>query len=159
MKGSSSNLSLICRDENFHLAITQMLMKLIKTDHSNGLVERYKALEPTLKARYLEIYAEELAWIDHLFSQGSYIGMNAPILKDYLCYLTIRRMKAVGLHPTKEELHDKYVTTIPIPWVDKFIHFDKEEKLPQTEKIINYVSGAVTHDLDNGLPNSIKDLL
>jgi ribonucleoside-diphosphate reductase beta chain len=159
MKGVSDNLSLICRDENTHLALTQMLIKLIKTDESNGLVERYKLLEDKIYDRYLEAFSEEMDWIDFSFLEGSYIGMNSEILKQYLSHITIKRMKAIGFHPTKEELLGYYNIKNPIPWVDKFINMDLVEKLPMTEKITNYITGGVKNEEDISKDSDIQNLL
>jgi ribonucleotide reductase beta subunit family protein with ferritin-like domain len=136
-----------CRDENEHLALTQFMLKLLKKEKEEGFVEVYKELEPRIEARFYEAYHEECDWIDFKFSKGSYTGMNAAIQKMYLNYITIRRMRAVGLNPTKERLGDMYIIKNPIPWVDKFINMDKNEKLPQEEKVLNYITGAVEQDV------------
>ena len=160
MPGSSENLQLICRDENVHLALTQYLIKLLKTKEEEGFVEIFKELEEDIINRYYEIYQEECDWIDFIFSQGSYVGMNNVILKQYLNYITIRRMKAIGLKPQKERLGDMYITKNPLPWIEKYINMDKNEKLPQEEKVLNYLTGAIEQDVaDHKDLDFIKDLI
>jgi len=159
MKGVSDDLSLICRDENTHLSLTQMLIKLIKTDETNNLTERYKLLEDKIKERYIEAFKEELEWIDFIFSEGSYIGMNEDILKQYLSHITIKRMKAIGLNPTKNDLQGYYNVKNPIPWINKFINMDLVEKLPQTEKILNYITAGVNNENNLNLDEDIKNLI
>jgi len=147
-----------CRDENEHLALTQFVIKLLKKDESEGFTQIFKDLEPDIEARFYEAYFEEVEWINYMFEEGSYIGMNADILIQYLNYVTIRRMKAVGYKPNKESLGGLYITKNPIPWVQNYINMDKNEKLPQEEKILNYVTGAVDQNME-GLTDVMKKLL
>ena len=159
MKGVSDDLCLICRDENTHLALTQMILKLIRSDESNGLVQRYKLLEQKIYDRYIEAFSEEIDWIDFSFSEGSYIGMNSEILKQYLSHITIKRMKAIGLYPNKNDLLGYYNVKNPIRWVNKYINMDLVEKLPMTEKITNYITGGVKNVEDLSSDSDIQSLL
>lgn len=159
LKGVTDDLSLICRDENTHLALTQMLIKLMKKDRSNNLVDRYKILEPRIKQRFVTAYKEEQEWIDYCFSKGSYIGMNEEIAKQYLSHITIKRSKAIGINLSKTDLNNYYNLKNPIPWVDKFINMDLVEKLPQTSKITNYITGGVLNEEDLHEDNEIQKLL
>lgn len=146
--GTSENLSLICRDENTHLALTQNILKNLRRKENEGFIDTYKKCMPDIEKRYIEVYNEELEWIDYLFSQGSYIGMNSNILKQYLTYITIRRMKGIGIKVTKEMLSGNWCEKNPLPWIDKYINMDLVEKLPQEEKVLNYVTGGVDQDID-----------
>jgi ribonucleoside-diphosphate reductase beta chain len=146
--GTSENLSLICRDENTHLALTQNILKNLRKKENEGFIDTYKKCMPDIEKRYIEVYNEELEWIDYLFSQGSYIGMNSNILKQYLTYITIRRMKGIGIKVTKEMLSGNWCEKNPLPWIDKYINMDLVEKLPQEEKVLNYVTGGVDQDID-----------
>lgn len=157
MSGLSENLQFICRDENEHLALTQHVLKLLKKDETEGFMDIFKDHITEIEERFYEAYYEECDWIDFMFSEGAYIGMNAEILKDYLNYVTIRRMKAIGLKPDRERF-DRYITKNNLPWIASYINMDSNEKLPQEEKILNYVTGAVDNDIDD-LTDDIKDLL
>jgi ribonucleoside-diphosphate reductase beta chain len=145
--GCSENLQFICRDENEHLALTQNLLKYLRKNEDEEFIEAYEEIKEELEKRYYEIYFEELDWINFLFKEGSYIGMNDEILKNYLNYLIIRRMKSLGINPTKEKLGGRYVIKNPLPWVDRYINMDKNEKLPQEEKILNYITGGIDQDV------------
>ena len=37
------------------------------------------------------------AWADYLFADGSMIGLNAELLKQYVDWIAAKRMRAVGL--------------------------------------------------------------
>lgn len=158
MSGLSENLQFICRDENEHLALTQFVLKLLRKDEDEGFTKIFEDLKDVIENRFYEAYYEELEWIDYMFSQGSYIGMNAEILKTYLNYITIRRMKSVGFKPNKEKLGSLYITKNNLPWIKSYINMDKNEKLPQEEKILNYVTGAVDQNM-SGLTKLMKKLL
>jgi len=144
--GCSENLQFICRDENEHLALTQNMLKFLRKNEDEEFIEAYENIKQELEDRYYEIYFEEIEWIKFLFSKGSYIGMNEDILINYLNYITIRRMKSLGINPTKEKLSGKYIIKNPLPWIDNYINMDKNEKLPQEEKILNYITGGVEQD-------------
>jgi len=145
--GCSENLQFICRDENEHLALTQNLLKFLRKHEDEEFIEAYNDIKDELEDRYYEIYFEEVEWVKFLFSKGSYIGMNEEILLRYLNYITIRRMKSLGINPTKEKLGGMYITKNPLPWIDTYINMDKNEKLPQEEKILNYVTGGIEQDV------------
>jgi len=155
--GISENLQFICRDENEHLALTQNLIKYLRKNEDEEFIEAYNEIKHNLEDRYYEIYFEEVEWVKFLFSKGSYIGMNEDILLNYLNYITIRRMKSLGINPTKEKLGNRYVTKNPLPWVDKYINMDKNEKLPQQENVLNYVTGGVEQDMSS--PNDIINII
>ncbi len=137
-----------CRDENEHLALTQHIFKHMKRKTEEGFVDYVDRCKDKIIKRYIEVYNEELEWIDYKFSEGSYIGMNAKIAKDYLTHITIKRMKGVGINVTKEMLGGNWVIHNPIPWVNKYINMDSVERLPQEENVLNYITGGVTQDLD-----------
>ncbi len=139
--GTSKNLKLICRDENQHLALTQMMCKLLKKEASEGFVNEYQEMEDEIEQMYATCYEEEADWIDYIFSQGSILGLNAEISKHYIEYIINRRMRAIGL-----KTMFKNRSTNPIPWVEAYIDFSDNETLPMESEIINYISGGVDND-------------
>jgi len=148
LPGCTENLQFICRDENEHLALTQLLLKYLRQNEEEEFKEVYDSIKDKIEARYYEIYFEEVNWIKYLYSEGSYIGMNADITIQYLNYLMIRRMKSLGIKANKEKLDGLYITKNPLPWIDNYINMDKNEKLPQQEKILNYITGGVQQDIE-----------
>jgi len=157
MNELTGDLIFICRDENEHLNLTQHTLKLFKRVKEEGFSELFLELMPDIKERYYESYIEECEWVDYVFSKGSYLGMSANIMKDYINYLTIRRMKAIGLDVDVDRLGGKLVTKNPIPWVNDYIWNDEEEKLPQQENVLNYVTNGIDDDLNE--PGVLDDIL
>jgi ribonucleoside-diphosphate reductase beta chain len=158
--GCSENLQLICRDENEHLALTQFILKLFRKEKSEGFVEVYEQCKDEIEERYYEIFEEEKEWIEYIFSQGSFVGLNGTILIQYLIYLTVRRMEAIGIKVDKERLGGKLIRKNPLPWINTYINMDSNEKLPQQEKILNYITGGVNQDKDDDeILKSVSHLL
>jgi len=141
VEGTSKNLKLICRDENIHLQMTQMILKLLKKEPEEGFVDIYEEMLPEIELLFEECYKEECSWIDYKFSQGSILGLNAEISKHYIEYIINKRRKALGM---KVQFQGR--STNPIPWVESYINFSDNEILPQEAVIINYISGAVNND-------------
>lgn len=137
-EGTSKNLKLICRDENLHLAITQYILKTLKKEESEGFSNLMEEMYDEINDMYKKAYEEEAKWIDFIYSEGSVIGMNANIAKDYLKYIINRRLRAIGHKNIFEN-----ASTNPIPWVDEYIDYDKNEILPQEGEILNYISNGV----------------
>lgn len=151
--GTTKNLKFICRDENQHLALTQMMLRLLKTKQDEGFVKEFAEMEDELLQLYVDAYKEECEWIDYIFSQGSVIGLNAEISKEYLMYVINRRVKAVGFKALFEGKSKN-----PIPWIESYINMDKNELLPQQTELANYVSGGVDMSVDVNLKD-FKNLI
>ena len=141
VEGTSKNLKLICRDENVHLQLTQMIIKLLKKEEQEGFTKIYRDMEPEIAEMFRDCYEEECDWIDYIFSQGSILGLNAEISKHYIEYILNKRLRAIGL-----PIMFQGRSTNPIPWVEKYIEFSDNEVLPQETEIVNYISGGVNND-------------
>ena len=141
VEGTSKNLKLICRDENVHLQLTQMMLKLMKKEKDEGFTEVYEEMADEIDQLFMDCYTEECAWIDYKFSQGSILGLNAEISKHYIEYIINKRRKSIGL-----PIMFQNRSTNPIPWVENYINFSDNEVLPQESEIVNYISGGVNND-------------
>jgi len=141
VEGTSKNLKLICRDENVHLQLTQMMLKLMKKEEDEGFTEIYKELTPEIDQLFQDCYDEECTWIDYTFSQGSILGLNAEISKQYLEFIINKRRRSLGL-----PIMFQNRGTNPLPWVEHYIDFSDNEVLPQETEIVNYISGGVNND-------------
>jgi len=136
--GSSNIFKLIARDEMIHLDVFQRVLKMLRTDESEGFVEIAAEMEDEIYELFESAYTEELDWIDHLFSKGSpLIGMNAAILKEYMNYIFAVRMTNIGLDPKKLGLTLK---NNPLPWVDNYLDSSHIKSAPQEIESVNYVA-------------------
>jgi ribonucleoside-diphosphate reductase beta chain len=136
--GSSNIFKLIARDEMIHLDVFQKVLKVLRTDKEEGFVEVVQDMEEEMYTLFEVAYAEEMEWVDHLFSKGSpLIGMNAQILKEYMDYIFAIRMTNIGMDPSKLGLALK---TNPLPWVDNYLDSSHIKSAPQEIESVNYVA-------------------
>ena len=77
-----------------------------------------------------------------MFRDGSMIGVNAEILKQYLEYITNIRMKAIGLKPLFEDRSN------PLPWINHWLDSDNVQVAPQETEITSYLVSAIDNTLD-----------
>ena len=112
MEGSAKIISLIARDENQHLAITQNILNKWKAGDDPEMKQIMKEEEEwTLKA-FDRAVNEEKRWADYLFKDGSMIGLNDKLLQQYVEWIANRRLKAIGLKPQ----YDIAASNNPLPW-------------------------------------------
>jgi len=136
--GSSNIFKLIARDEMIHLDMFQKVLRLLRTDESEGFVKVAADMETEMYELFEKAYSEEMDWIDHLFIKGSpLIGMNSAILKDYMDYIFAVRMTNIGMDPSKLGLALK---TNPLPWVDNYLDSSHIKSAPQEIESVNYVA-------------------
>jgi len=136
MGGSANIIKLICRDENVHLGITQTMINLIiRGREGPEWAEVARDCKRDAIDMYSEAVEEEKAWADFLFKEGSLIGLNAPILREYVEYIASRRMKAIRLEPLWPKAEYK------IHWMDHWISSASVQVAPQETEITSYIIG------------------
>ena len=97
MEGNAKIIKFICLgDENVHLASTQAMLKL-SPKMIKILPMDCKRNKSQCEKMFVEAVEQECAWADYLFKDGSMIGLNAQLLKDYVEWTAHKRMLAVGL--------------------------------------------------------------
>ena len=99
MEGSAKIISLIARDENQHLALTQNIITKWKAGDDPEMVEIAKEEEENTYEMFRKTVDEEKAWAEYLFKDGSMIGLNDKLLHQYVEWIANRRMKGIGLKP------------------------------------------------------------
>jgi ribonucleoside-diphosphate reductase beta chain len=90
---------------------------------------------------FKEACEQEKEWAEYLFRDGSMIGLNAEILKQYLEYITNIRMNAVGLKPIFEERVN------PLPWINHWLDSDSVQVAPQETEITAYLVSAIDNNM------------
>jgi ribonucleoside-diphosphate reductase beta chain len=91
---------------------------------------------------FLAAAAQEKAWAEYLFKDGSMIGLNKQLLCDYVDWLTCKRMTAVGLHCGIK------TGSNPLPWTAKWIAGAEVQVAPQETEISSYVIGGTKQDVN-----------
>ena len=113
MEGSAKIISLIARDENQHLAITQNILNNWKKGDDPEMVEIVKEQEPWLIQAFKDTVDEEKRWAKYLFKDGSMIGLNDKLLHQYVECVAIRRIKALRI----KQIYDIPAKNNPLPWL------------------------------------------
>jgi len=139
MEGSAKIISLIARDENQHLAITQNILNKWKSGDDPEMKEEeewtYKMFDRAVN--------EEKRWADYLFKDGSMIGLNDKLLQQYVEWTANRRLKAIGLKP----VYDISAKNNPLPWTQHWISSKGLQVAPQETEVESYVVGGIKQDV------------
>ncbi|GAB6070975.1 ribonucleotide-diphosphate reductase subunit beta [Thiomicrorhabdus hydrogeniphila] len=138
MEGNAKVIKLIARDEALHLAGTQNMIQMMAEgkDDPEMAVIALEQREATYDI-FREAAEQEKEWAEYLFKDGSMIGLNASILKDYVEYITNVRLKAVRLEPIFENISN------PLPWMNNWLVSDNVQVAPQESEISSYLVGQV----------------
>jgi ribonucleoside-diphosphate reductase beta chain len=140
MEGNAKIIKFICRDENLHLGSTQTLIKLLPKDDPDFAQIRDE-MAPACQALFESAVAQEKAWADYLFKDGSMIGLNAALLKDYVEYIAGQRMESAGL----KNVYGR--KTNPLPWTQKWISGKEVQVAPQEVELSSYRIGDAKMDV------------
>lgn len=140
MEGNAKIISLIQRDEQKHLAITQNTLNHLRKEPSEGFQHIVKKCEGIVRQMYQDSANEEIEWANHLFSNGGMLGLNAEILTKFMMWLTNKRMKAIGLEPLDGTNKN------PINWMNSWMNSKAVQVAPQETEIESYQIGALKQD-------------
>ena len=141
MEGNAKIIKLIARDENLHLASTQMMLKLLRKEDKD-FEKIAKETEAECIQMFVDAVDQEKAWAEYLFKDGSMIGLNTELLSQYIEFIATRRM-------TNVKLDSPYsVKNNPLPWTQKWISGAEVQVAPQETEITSYVQGGTKQDVD-----------
>lgn len=142
LEGNSKVIKLIARDEALHLTGTQRILNTWASGEDDAEMAEI-CLEYAQEGRqiFLDVVDQEKEWADYLFKEGSMIGLNADILKQYIEYIATHRMKALGYDvPFNQK-------TNPIPWINSYLVSDNVQVAPQETEISSYLVGQTNTNL------------
>jgi ribonucleoside-diphosphate reductase beta chain len=142
MEGNAKIIKLIARDENLHLsASTQIIRNLLKEDMD--FIKIQEECRDEVSSMFVSAIDQEKEWVDYLFKDGSMIGLNGVILKDYVEWIASKRMKTLGyISPYQVSMAN------PLPWTEKWISGSQVQVAPQEVEISSYIIGGVKQDVD-----------
>jgi ribonucleoside-diphosphate reductase beta chain len=145
MEGSAKIISLIARDENLHLAITQNIINNYRNkENDKEMLQIMKECEQEVYNMYDAAVQQEKDWAEYLFKDGSMIGLNATLLNQYVEFMANRRMKSIGLTPK----YDQSVRNNPLPWTEHWLNSRGLQNAPQETEIESYVVGSIKQDVE-----------
>jgi len=143
MEGSAKIISLIARDENQHLALTQNILNKWREGDDPEMQKIMKEEEEWTYKMFDRAVNEEKKWADYLFKDGSMIGLNDKLLQQYVEWVANRRLKAIGLKPQ----YDISANNNPLPWTQHWINSKSVQIAPQETEITSYLIGGIKQDM------------
>ena len=143
MEGSAKIISLIARDENQHLAITQNIINNWRKGDDPEMKEIVKEEEEWTYSMFDNCVNEEKKWAEYLFQDGSMIGLNDKLLHQYVEWIANRRIRSIGLKPQ----YDIPARNNPLPWTDHWISSKGLQVAPQETEVESYVVGGIKQDV------------
>jgi len=143
MEGSAKIISLIARDENQHLAITQNILNKWRDGDDPEMKQIMKEEEEWTYKMFDRAVNEEKRWADYLFKDGSMIGLNDKLLQQYVEWIANRRLKSIGLKPQ----YDISANNNPLPWTQHWISSKGLQVAPQETEVESYVVGGIKQDV------------
>ncbi len=143
MEGSAKIISLIARDENQHLVLTQNIMNKWREGDDPDMTIIAKQEEENVYQMFRDCVEEEKTWAEYLFKDGSMIGLNDKLLGQYVEWIANRRLKAIGLKP----LYDIPANNNPLPWTQHWISSKGLQVAPQETEVESYVVGGIKQDV------------
>ena len=143
MEGSAKIISLIARDENQHLVLTQQIISnWMKGDDPEMKIIAEEEKE-NVKEMFINAVDEEKDWANYLFQTGTMIGLNDKLLNQYVEWIANKRMKAVGIDP----VYDIPLRNNPLPWTEHWISSKGMQVAPQETEVESYVVGGIRQDM------------
>ena len=143
MEGSAKIISLIARDENQHLAITQNILNNWRKGDDPEMVQIMKEEEDWTYQMFDKCVNEEKKWAEYLFKDGSMIGLNDKLLYQYVEWVANRRLRSIHLKPQ----YDIPAKNNPLPWTEHWISSKGLQVAPQETEVESYVVGGIKQDV------------
>ncbi len=143
MEGSAKIISLIARDENQHLAITQNILNNWRKGDDPEMVQIMKEEEQWTYQMFEKCVNEEKMWAEYLFKDGSMIGLNDKLLHQYVEWVANRRMRSIGMKP----VYDIAAKNNPLPWTEHWISSKGLQVAPQETEVESYIVGGIKQDV------------
>jgi len=143
MEGSAKIISLISRDENQHLVLTQNIMKNWMNGDDPEMQQIAEEEKNNVISMFKNAVEEEKDWAEYLFSGGSMIGLNDKLLNQYVEWIANKRMKALGIDP----IYDQPLRNNPLPWTQHWISSKGLQVAPQETEVESYVVGGIKQDM------------
>ena len=143
MEGSAKIISLIARDENQHLVLTQTILKNWANGDDPEMKQIMKEEEEWTYKMFDRAVNEEKKWADYLFKDGSMIGLNDKLLQQYVEWIANKRLKSIGLKPQ----YDVAAKNNPLPWTQHWISSKGLQVAPQETEVESYVVGGIKQDV------------
>ena len=143
MEGNAKIIGLIARDESQHMTITMNMIKNWQKGDDPEMLDIIKEEEQNVVQMFRDCVEEEKNWAEYLFRDGSMIGLNDKLLKNYVEWVANRRMKAINFKP----VFDQPISNNPLPWTEHWLNSKSMQVAPQETEVESYVIGGIKQDV------------
>lgn len=144
MEGNAKIIELIARDEAQHLAITLNIIKNLKKSTDSEFKDVIQECESQVYKMFEQAVDQEKMWAEHLFKDGSIIGLNAKLLGDYVEYRANNCMANLELKKAYDQKNNPLSWTLPYLGNKKM----KKQVAPQETEITSYLVGIIENDVN-----------
>ena len=121
-----------------------MMLRLLKKEDPD-FVKISEECHDEVQQMFMDAIQQEEDWADYLFKDGSIIGLNSEILKQYVRWIGNKRMGAIGI-----KCPYSVSKSNPLPWTESWITSSDIQVAPQETEISSYVIGGINSDVDKG---------
>lgn len=148
MEGNAKVIKLICRDENEHLKFTQMLLNWLPKEDPDFAKIRVELAEE-MNDLFMSVVEQEKGWAKYLFQHGDMLGLDEKVCCDFVDWLAVKRMGAIGMNYSGNSPKDH-----PLPWITSWISGNTRQVAPQEAEVESYIIGVTEGGVDaEGLKN------
>lgn len=131
MTGVAEQFQYILRDESMHLNFGIDVINQIKLENPHLWTEEFQA---EVRNMVLEGTELEINYARDTMPRGV-LGMNAPMMEEYLHFIANRRLSQLGLAPAFPGAEN------PFPWMSEIMDLRKEKNFFET-RVIEYQTGG-----------------
>lgn len=143
MEGNAKIIGLIARDESQHMTITMNMIKNWQKGDDPDMMKIIEEEEQNVVQMFRDCVEEEKNWAEYLFRDGSMIGLNDKLLKNYVEWIANRRMKSINMKP----VFDQPISNNPLPWTEHWLNSKTMQVAPQETEVESYVIGGIKQDV------------
>jgi ribonucleoside-diphosphate reductase beta chain len=134
MTGAAEQYQYILRDESLHCNFGIDLINTIKLENPHLWTEKFKSEIVDLFHQAVDL---EYQYAEDTMPRGV-LGLNAPMFKEYLRFISNRRAQQIGLDPLFPHANN------PFPWMSEMIDLKKEKNFFETRVTEYQVGGALS---------------
>lgn len=132
MTGAAEQYQYILRDESMHCNFGIDVINQIKLENPQLWTRAFREEISALMHKAVEL---EYRYAEDTMPRGV-LGLNAPMFKEYLRFISNRRCHQIGLDPIFQEANN------PFPWMSEMVDLKKEKNFFET-RVIEYQTGGV----------------
>ena len=131
MTGAAEQYQYILRDESMHCNFGIDLINTVKAENPHLWTPEFREEIRQLMNTAVEL---EYRYAEDTMPRGV-LGLNAPMFKEYLRYISNRRCQQIGLEPLFPGANN------PFPWMSEMIDLKKERNFFEA-RVIEYQTGG-----------------